>query len=79
MLRLVTKAGLIEKAFRQFDMFLREHGFSARKGQIVDDRHHLQNLRKKFQNIRLDAGIQDAAAIFWYPYNMVFRPIHTVS
>ena len=41
--------------------------------------HHLQNLRKKFQNIRLDARIQDAAAIFWYPNNMVFRPVYTVS
>ena len=32
----LTEAGLIEKAFRQFDTFLCEHGFSARKGQIVD-------------------------------------------
>ncbi len=31
----LTETRLIEKAFGQFDMFLREHGFSARKGQIV--------------------------------------------
>lgn len=32
----LTEAGLIEKAFQQFDSFLCEQGFSARKGQIVD-------------------------------------------
>ncbi len=32
----LSEAGLIEKAFEQFDAFLRDHGFSARKGQIVD-------------------------------------------
>ncbi|MGD0918320.1 MAG: IS5 family transposase [Thermodesulfobacteriota bacterium] len=32
----LTEGGLIEKAFQQFDSFLCEQGFSARKGQIVD-------------------------------------------
>ena len=34
----LTEAGLIEKAFWQFDGVLGDHGFSARKGQIVDAR-----------------------------------------
>ena len=32
----LTEAGMIEKAFDRFDRFLRNHGFAARKGQIVD-------------------------------------------
>jgi len=32
----VTKAGVIKKLFRQFDRFLRNSGFEAKKGQIVD-------------------------------------------
>jgi transposase, IS5 family len=32
----LTEAGRIESAFERFDTFLRENGFSARKGQIVD-------------------------------------------
>ena len=32
----LTDAGRIEGAFKRFDQFLRENGFSARKGQIVD-------------------------------------------
>jgi IS5 family transposase len=32
----LTEAGLIEKAFGQFEAYLCEQGFSARKGQIVD-------------------------------------------
>ena len=32
----LTEAKLIKKLFDQFDDFLRENGFSARKGQIVD-------------------------------------------
>ena len=32
----LTEAGLAEKLFMQFDRFLRENGFSATKGQIVD-------------------------------------------
>lgn len=32
----LTEAGVIEKAFDRFDRFLRNHGFAARKGQIVD-------------------------------------------
>ncbi|MFC1765694.1 IS5 family transposase [Planctomycetota bacterium] len=32
----LTEAGLAEKLFAQFDKFLRENGFSAKKGQIVD-------------------------------------------
>jgi IS5 family transposase len=31
-----TEGGVIEKAFAKFDRFLRDHGFAARKGQIVD-------------------------------------------
>ena len=31
-----TEAGVIEKAFSQFEAYLCEQGFSARKGQIVD-------------------------------------------
>jgi IS5 family transposase len=30
------KAGLAEKLFARFDRFLNEHGFEARKGQIID-------------------------------------------
>jgi transposase, IS5 family len=32
----LTKAGLVKKLFRQFDQFLRNSGFAAKKGQIVD-------------------------------------------
>ncbi|MDY6837421.1 MAG: IS5 family transposase [Thermodesulfobacteriota bacterium] len=32
----LTKAKLIKKLFRQFDQFLRNSGFAAKKGQIVD-------------------------------------------
>ena len=32
----LTAAGVIEKAFNKFDRFLRNNGFAARKGQIVD-------------------------------------------
>ena len=32
----LTEAGLIEKAFDKFDRFLRNNGFAAQKGQIVD-------------------------------------------
>ena len=32
----MTKGGLIKKLFRQFDQFLRNSGFAAKKGQIVD-------------------------------------------
>jgi len=32
----LTEVGLMETVFRRFDTFLDEHGFSARKGQIVD-------------------------------------------
>ena len=30
------KAGLVKRLFKRFDRYLRDHGFSARKGQIVD-------------------------------------------
>jgi IS5 family transposase len=30
------RAGLVKRLFKQFDRYLREHGFAARKGQIVD-------------------------------------------
>jgi len=32
----LAEEGVIEKAFEQFEAYLREQGFSARKGQIVD-------------------------------------------
>ena len=32
----LTQARLIKKLFKQFDRFLRQNGFSAKKGQIVD-------------------------------------------
>ncbi len=32
----LTEAGVIEKVFDKFDRFLRNNGFAARKGQIVD-------------------------------------------
>lgn len=32
----LSKAGLVDPLFDQFDGYLREHGFTARKGQIVD-------------------------------------------
>lgn len=32
----LTESKLIQKVFKQFDQFLREHGFAAKKGQIVD-------------------------------------------
>lgn len=32
----MTEAGVIKKAFHKFDRFLCQHGFAARKGQIVD-------------------------------------------
>ena len=32
----LTKAKLIKKLFRQFDQFLRNSGFAAKKGQIID-------------------------------------------
>jgi len=32
----ITKAGLSESLFEQFDDFLRKNGFSAQKGQIRD-------------------------------------------
>lgn len=32
----LTEAGLIEKAFKKFDTFLRNNGFAAKKGQIID-------------------------------------------
>jgi IS5 family transposase len=32
----LTEAGVIQKAFKRFDVFLRKNGFAARKGQIVD-------------------------------------------
>jgi transposase, IS5 family len=32
----LTEAGVIEKVFEQFEAYLCEQGFSARKGQIVD-------------------------------------------
>ena len=32
----LTEAGLVRTVFAQFDQFLREHGFAAQKGQIVD-------------------------------------------
>ena len=32
----LTEAKLIKKLFKQFDRFLRQNGFSAKKGQIVD-------------------------------------------
>ena len=32
----LTEAGVMEKAFDKFDRFLRNSGFAARKGQIVD-------------------------------------------
>ena len=32
----LTEAGVIEKAFEQFEAYLCEQGFSARKGQIID-------------------------------------------
>jgi IS5 family transposase len=32
----LTEAGVIEKAFEQFEAYLCEQGFTARKGQIVD-------------------------------------------
>ncbi len=32
----LTEAGLIKRLFQEFDTFLEEQGFSARKGQIID-------------------------------------------
>jgi IS5 family transposase len=32
----ITEAGLVTKLFKQFDKFLSENGFAAKKGQIVD-------------------------------------------
>jgi transposase, IS5 family len=32
----LAKAGVVELLFTQFDQFLRDHGFRAQKGQIVD-------------------------------------------
>jgi IS5 family transposase len=32
----LTEAGLIKRLFQEFDAFLEEKGFSARKGQIID-------------------------------------------
>ena len=32
----LTEAGLVTKLFKQFDNFLSENGFSAKKGQIVN-------------------------------------------
>ena len=32
----LTEAGLAKELFRQFETFLRENGFAARKGQIID-------------------------------------------
>lgn len=32
----LTEAGLIEKVFKKFDTFLRNNGFAAKKGQIID-------------------------------------------
>ena len=32
----LTEAGLIKRLFQEFDAFLQEKGFSARKGQIID-------------------------------------------
>jgi len=32
----LTRVGLVKKLFRQFDQFLRNSGFAAKKGQIVD-------------------------------------------
>jgi IS5 family transposase len=32
----LTEAGMIKPLFDRFDVFLRENGFSARKGQIID-------------------------------------------
>ena len=32
----LTEAGLIKRLFQEFDTFLQEKGFSARKGQIID-------------------------------------------
>jgi IS5 family transposase len=34
----LTEAGLAEKLFRQLETFLRENGFAAKKGQIIDAR-----------------------------------------
>jgi hypothetical protein len=32
----LTEAGLAGELFRQFETFLRENGFAAKKGQIID-------------------------------------------
>src|SRR5512136_2773831 len=32
----LTEAGLIKRLFQEFDAFLEDKGFSARKGQIID-------------------------------------------
>ncbi len=32
----LQKAGLVKKLFNRFDRYLRQHGFTAKKGQIVD-------------------------------------------
>lgn len=32
----ITEAGIVERLFQQFDNFLKDNGFSAKKGQIVD-------------------------------------------
>ncbi len=32
----LQKAGLVKKLFKRFDRYLRQHGFTAKKGQIVD-------------------------------------------
>ena len=32
----LTQSGLVKKLFHQFDQFLRDNGFAARKGQIID-------------------------------------------
>ena len=41
--------------------------------------HALKNFRKKFEYIAPNARIQDAASILWYPTNVIFRPICTMS
>ena len=80
----LTEAGLIERAFRQFDMFLRGHGFSAAKGQIVDDRHHPKIFGKSFKTYALTPVFRMRRRYFgihtmWYSVRYTLCPDTHVS
>jgi len=52
----LTEAGLIKRLFQEFDAFLEEKGFSARKGQIIDasivEAPRQRNSREENQQIK---------------------------